>query len=172
MLALPLGVSRVFSPEFASIAPRRTVSDLIAIVRPDHADVTRLPVDQQVDVAAAQVKAVELVKLASAYVFAKNKIIGPLRIEMCLCHRVGIKGQLAAVASRHLHQMDLGDISKAGGNQHLAPLRVPASQTGTAKVAVPLHAGRQGSRNRRYTLRDQVLVRGNCVVLRKGRTAY
>src|SRR5882672_3379057 len=105
---------------------------------PDGASISGLAVRQQCDDSGLEVKTVDLVELAASDIFAEDEALAIARIEMGSAGRLGCERQLSPRSAGHLHLMNLVTVGEARRDQHLAPHRIPAGETGCAEVAVAL----------------------------------
>src|SRR5580692_891439 len=164
-----LGISGFDLPKIniVPVTSRRSVNQPVACVRPYCVSVARLAVGEKRDIAARNIVAIELKKLATSHVLGEYERIIFRRRIMGASDTIGIESQLGACSARHLHQMNLVGISETRGDQNLAFYGIPTVESRSAKVAIALHRFRDRHGNLRNALGYKVLVRSDDIILRE-----
>ncbi len=141
------------------VPARRGIGQAAAVVLEQGTGVTRFAIREQGDLACIDVKAIELVPLASADVLGEDEGVLPCRVVDCFAYRVREECELLACSARRAHQVNFVGIGKARGDQHLSLRGAPAEELGGSRIAVTFGGLGNRRRDRWHVFEDDVIPR-------------
>src|SRR5262249_14942098 len=147
------GIFGIHDPDVSVLAGATsgTIGEAVVAMGKSQSGISGLAVSQEGDFAIRKLIAIILKPFASAYILAEDKIAA-VRTKAGSASAIRKESQLGARTTWRLDNMNLGNISKARGNEHFPVRRVPIQKRRATKLGVLVRLFSDSGRNRRNVL--------------------